>query len=80
MEELKKTIEEINSRIAEKNTEIQESISSKASTETVEALTTQLEELKDSAMKQGEVLAKLKAEKENVTPRTFSESIKQGFL
>lgn len=79
MEELKKTIEEINSRIAEKNTEIQESISSKASTETVEALTTQLVELKDSAMKQGEVLAKLKTEKENVTPRTFSESIKHAW-
>ena len=80
MEELKETIEEINSRIEEKNNEIQESISAKASSEDVDALKNELNELKEIATAQGEALSKFKSleEKKNDKPLSFSEAIKNA--
>lgn len=75
MEELKKTIEEINTRIEEKNASIETAISEKANTELVEALKNDLAELKESARIQGEVLGKMKKDEE-VKPKTFSQSMK----
>ncbi len=82
MEEIKKTIDEINSRIESKNNDIQESISAKASTKDVDTLKNELNELKEVATNQGEALAKFKSleEKRSETPLTFADAIRSAVL
>ena len=80
MENIKETIEDINSQIEAKNQEIKESINEKASTESVKNLTGELEKLRDVAKTQGEALATLKTSNETTTPLTFSEALKNAFI
>ena len=79
MEEIKKTIEEINSQIEAKNQEITDAIESKASNESVKGLTDELENLKEVAKTQGEALANLKTANEEAKPLTFSDAIKNAW-
>jgi len=80
VENIKETIEDINSQIEAKNQEIKESINEKASTESVKNLTGELEKLRDVAKTQGEALATLKTSNETTTPLTFSEALKNAFI
>ena len=78
MEEIKKTIEEINSQIEAKNQEISKAIESKASSESVKGLTDELEKIKEIAKTQGEALANLKTANEESTPLTFGDAVKNA--
>jgi len=80
MEEIKKTTEEINSRIEEKNNSIKESIKLKASTEIVDSLKNEVSELKEVAKTQGEALANFKTANETKEPKTFSEDLKTALV
>jgi len=79
MEEIKKTIDEINDRIEKKNNEILESIEQKASSEIVDGLKTELEKLTEIAKTQGEEIATVKTANENRKPLTFSDAIKNAW-
>tara|TARA_R110002020_G_C16321697_1_gene774870 strand:- start:14955 stop:16124 length:1170 start_codon:yes stop_codon:yes gene_type:complete len=79
MDNIKETIEEINSQIEAKNQEIKESINEKASNESVKTLTDELSELKEVAKRQGEALKNINVAKESALPLTFSDALKNAF-
>lgn len=79
MDNIKETIDTINSQIEAKNQEIKEAINEKASTESVNTLTVELEKLKEVAQTQGEALATIKTNNDTALPLTFSDALKNAF-